>query len=1182
MSRQHHRSLSTPPAGFYDIMEFFTGGTSQQRGLEKMRCAHTTATTTPTLTVPGRRTSLQSPLPCPHFMNVYKRQALPRPLRASCLLQEPFVDVVEGEGGRGILLTREQFIWGVDAVCSEICGRDPRNRPNSSLNVHDSSSTPTQVSTIFRNLFKSQSVPPRPHRHDPRSCRSLPWYPVTSLDHISSSFSNTGSISEPSQETTADDAPKSQSHHHMSPPSFRQDCLFHCWNLSSVTKEQRTHKTTDLLLSPEDVTNILGSLSMQSLLELLALIVSKGYESSFMPSYSNDFALFIQPYGKSYEDLVNLLPKLSRDLITKIVIATRHWAQYEEVEVSGRRRRRHSIESCSRDDLSLSGFGDLTPQELSPSTDPNRACLQSLASALFSNNNSSKSSEDQIYDHKCLHHGEAQSKYDTDNPIQQSTEKSLQSIGSTKVEIGNKDAMEALENLMLLHESVDQLESSMKFSDAHAALLLTPWHTTVEKVERSTLMRQEKKTVLVRKSSRKHSVSKIDRTKVRIGAQPRPHDVSAVIPPVPSRNSSLRTPDKGLYTLTEDGLTADDQYNYKTSYWQFKHRQDRARQDCTPSPCPPRRVKPTVTGTVPHVASIRLLNTESEDISLDEETCLSGSLKSDSLMDSSDSSAQSSQRSTPTTTPQLELPEFVAPPIKDLYSAPIIMDPSRLSPRTRSPTLEGGIKSVSMVTTSLSPTTAESFITKISSQPFVNQDGEECLTTAKKGWRIWEKPLLHWKRKSDSTFSTAASSLPDTCASLAPSSVDRTDPTPVVSRISLPVAINSAFTFTQTTAGAANAFPGSTNSSKRPGLGFRFQSQNDSSPSRAPRPNLNILIKETTSATSLPSSVSFSSQDGSQTTTPSPGFGCSIASIPFPEDYMSLVLSPSSSTSALWSAPSPNPISTPPNPSSPRMDNFPMVTSISPLPSPSFVSTGSRKKRFQEKLFGKKSKLLLDDTCSSSSPCSASPSMQLNRMNLLHGGVAGVRGTTEGIIEGERPVLKSASSFGSLREKKSFGQLIVPLVLAPLEQRGILKTRSRSSSSASVSAVGAASSIHGHDLDTPPPNYACHCYNPLHAHDHHHHHHHHHHRPTFHRANSQPITTPVVLSYSSSPSSTFLPKPPKHMPAGHRYHNKLPTGSVGSGVGGVSGSRDEKETNAQIWKVIDQWGAWRDAHASSK
>lgn len=122
MSRQHHRSLSTPSAGFYDIMEFFTG-VSQNRGIAKVRRAHTTATTTPTLSTTGRRASLQSPMLCPHLVNVYKGQALPRPLRAISLLQDDLVDVVEEEERRGFLLTREQCAWGIDAVCSEICRR---------------------------------------------------------------------------------------------------------------------------------------------------------------------------------------------------------------------------------------------------------------------------------------------------------------------------------------------------------------------------------------------------------------------------------------------------------------------------------------------------------------------------------------------------------------------------------------------------------------------------------------------------------------------------------------------------------------------------------------------------------------------------------------------------------------------------------------------------------------------------------------------------------------------------------------------------------------------------------------------------------------------------------------------------------------------------------------------------
>ncbi|KAG9064901.1 hypothetical protein KI688_003163 [Linnemannia hyalina] len=953
---------------------------------------------------------------------------------------------------------------------------------------------------------------------------------------------------------------------------------------------------------------------MQALLELLALIVSEGPES-FTPSYSDDFALFIQPHGKSYQDLVNLLPKLSRELMTKVVVAARHWARYENVEVLGGRRRRYSIEDCSRDDLSLSGFGNITPQELPSSPDPNRACMQNLASALFGNNISSSIA--QLSSHTIISHGAARNKYMKDHRIQRSTEETLQSIGSTEVEIDDKDAMEALENLMLLHESVDQLESWKRFSDAHAALPLPPWRTTAAKVGKSTL--EEKKAMLLRKSSRGHSVSKTGRAKVRGQAQP--HDVSALIPLVPTRNSSLCTLDKGLCTFAEDGLSPNEPYNYKTSYWQFKHRQDCARHDLPPGLSPLRRVNHMVTATVRHLATTLLLDNESETMSVGEETCLSGSLNPDSLIESSDSSAQSCQRNSPATTPQHELAEFVAPPMKDLYSAPIVIDLSQPPPGARPPALSDGITSAvavstpkkyvtaaidtfaikaatkkrpppfifpsppsptvlskSMTTSSLSPTTAESYITKVSTQASTEQEGKECLVTVKKGWRICEKPLMHWKRKSASTVLAAAPSHPHTSALSISSSADWGDLAAATPRTSSPITINAAVSSTHTATRAASTFPAPTNPSKLLGLGFSIQTQNDASRSKTSRPNLNILIKEINSAASLPSSVSFTSQDGSLTSTSSPGLGCSIASIPFPENYMPMVLSPSSSISALWAAPTPIPTLTVPNGSSPRMDSFRMVTSISPLPSPSTTSAGSRKKRLQEKLFGKKSKLPLDDTCSSLYPCPLSPSIQSKRMNVHNGGVAGILGVGGGVGAGgggvgggNGPVLKSSSSFGSLREKKSFGQLIVPLVLAPLEQRGILKTRSRSSSSASVTAVGAACLIHGQDPRTPISSYPRHCYDPLNDHGHHHHHQ----RPPFHRANSQPVAVPVLPSFSP-PSPT-----PGHTAAERRYHNKLPIGSVASGVGGVTSSRDDKEANAQIWKVIHEWSAWMDAHSAS-
>ncbi|KAF9540155.1 hypothetical protein EC957_004594 [Mortierella hygrophila] len=577
---------------------------------------------------------------------------------------------------------------------------------------------------------------------------------------------------------------------------------------------------------------------MQALLELLALIVSEGPES-FTPSYSDDFALFIQPHGKSYQDLVDLLPKLSRELMTKIVVAARHWARYGNVEVLGGRRRRYSIEDCSRDDLSLSGFGNVTPQELPSSPDPNRACLQNLAIALFSNNLSS--SVAQHSGHTIISHGATQNKHMKDHRIQRPTEETLQSIGSTEVEIDDKDVMEALENLMLLHESVDQLESWKRFSDAHAALPLPPWWTTAAKVVKSTS--EEKKAMLLRKSSRGHSVS--SRAQVCGQAPPQPHDVSALIPLVPSRNSSLCTLDKGLHTFAEGGLSVDVPYNYKTSYWQFKHRQDRARHDPPPGSSPPRRVNHMVTATVRHLATVLLLDDESETMSVGKETCLSESLNSDSLVESSDYSAQSSQRNTPAATPQHELPEFVAPPMKDLYSAPIVIDRSQLPPGARHPALGDSITSViaisapkkyvtaaidtsaikaatkkrpppfafpsppsptvlskSMTTASLSPTTAESFITKICTQVPTEQEGKECLVTVKKGWRICEKPLMHWKRKSVSVVPAAASPYPHTSALSVSSLADRADLAAATLRTSSPIAINAAVASTTTVAGA--------------------------------------------------------------------------------------------------------------------------------------------------------------------------------------------------------------------------------------------------------------------------------------------------------------------------------------------------------------------------------------------
>lgn len=380
---------------------------------------------------------------------------------------------------------------------------DPRTRSNSCINVHDPPSTSIQALTIFRTLFNSQSVLHRPCRNDSLTFnqQSSSLFPYTASVSKSSQQSNDPAIAAVASVATPT---RLQPRHHSSSPSLRQDSLPRSCSPSSATKELHTLKATALMLTPEKVTTILASLSMQVLLELLALIVSKGPES-FITSYSDDFALFVQPHGKSYQDLINLLPKVSREPMTKIIIATRHWVRYEEVGVVGRRRR-HSIDSCSRDDLSLSGFGDLTSQEMPSLLDPNRACLQNLANALFSNSNMTT----QVGVRTSWSHGRAQKKYMVDYRIQRSTEDSFQSTGSSEFEIGDKDAMEALDNLMLLHECADQLESWKKFSDEHAALPLPPWRTNVAKGKGSNLVRHEKKAVLVR-SSGKYSLSRTSR-----------------------------------------------------------------------------------------------------------------------------------------------------------------------------------------------------------------------------------------------------------------------------------------------------------------------------------------------------------------------------------------------------------------------------------------------------------------------------------------------------------------------------------------------------------------------------------------------------------------------------------------------------------------------------------------------
>ncbi|KAF9932529.1 hypothetical protein FBU30_007968 [Linnemannia zychae] len=71
---------------------------------------------------------------------------------------------------------------------------------------------------------------------------------------------------------------------------------------------------------------------MTELFELFVLIVSKCPES-FGCAIQNDISLFIHPYGKSYDDLIDLLPSRNRLLMTKVIATTRHWARCETVDI---------------------------------------------------------------------------------------------------------------------------------------------------------------------------------------------------------------------------------------------------------------------------------------------------------------------------------------------------------------------------------------------------------------------------------------------------------------------------------------------------------------------------------------------------------------------------------------------------------------------------------------------------------------------------------------------------------------------------------------------------------------------------------------------------------------------------------------------------------------------------------
>ncbi|KAF9132491.1 hypothetical protein BGW39_011926 [Mortierella sp. 14UC] len=799
---------------------------------------------------------------------------------------------------------------------------------------------------------------------------------------------------------------------------------------------------------------------------------------------------------------------------------------------------------------------------------------------------------------------------------------SLQNTRSFEPEVGERDALEALENLILLHESVDQLESWKKFLDSHAALSLPPWRTSVKKDRVSIVVSQTPKALLLRTPCGRTESAP---TKVRVSGQV--HNVSALIPAATARQASPCTSDETLPTLFENDspFSSDSRYNYKTSYWQFKCRQDRVRHDSAPDRYSPRKKIPLDTA-VSQSPPTHPFDLASGTLGIVEDTTIPPN--KDDPAGSNTSSAVSSaysQLSTPVPTPQVQPIEFIAPPMKDLYSAPIIMDPSRHSERSYSPAPcdtaplntkrsitaainVAGIKAAkkrpspiilataplsipkSTATTSVSPTTTESFITKMFTQNPGEQDDVEC-QTAKKGWRIWDKPLMHLKRKSFPSLPA----LPSLSVSSVPPvpTLDRADLSATASRTSSPITVPVTTSSKLSPGGTSDTAPTPRKPFKRPALTFKSHNQSDAtSLSQSPRLNLDILYNDST-GTSSPSSIySFSSRDGSVRVTSSPSLGCSIASIPFPDDYMSI-----DPNSALWSSPSaqtPPPLLPPVFPSPSGMDSFPKVTSVPPLPPSPTVSATSRTKRLQEKLFGRRNKKSLssmDDFCSSSTLTSTSSAMSLSRTNVLHGGVAGfvVTSTSSGGAEVggesvEPPVLKTTSSLGSLREKAPLGHLLAS---------HILKTGgSRTVGTVAATAAAAATSVVRSGQD-PKNDSGCQCHEKTHDHD------------RLRHASTHLTTTPTRTSSKSSSTSTSssslsspsLPKASRMIVEYHQHHQQLrqqplPGSAPSSGDGGGNGvvavaivgqtsERDEKEANDQIWRVINQWRARKDAHEKS-
>ncbi|KAF9090298.1 hypothetical protein BGX23_006037 [Mortierella sp. AD031] len=823
--------------------------------------------------------------------------------------------------------------------------------------------------------------------------------------------------------------------------------------------------SSSLLLASESIAAILTKLSMEELSDLLVLIVFNAPES-FMPSYSDGFALFVEPHGQSFQDLVNLLPARNRDLLTKITAATRHWAQYEAVDVVGRTRG-HSIDSCSRDDLSLTSFGDLCSQELPPVEEgPNRTHLQRLANVLF--RTAAKSADN----------------------------------SNLAISIDGSDALEALENLILLHECIDQLEAWKVFSDTHAALSLPPWRERVKKDDAPA--NSQSKAVMIQSTTAGRSDSPIVAPK----GDCQPHNVSALIPQAPPSHTTVGSSGKGL--SSGDDPSSDDRYDYKTSYWQFRHRQVRthhsALQGAGMELEPPCSVHPCG---------------QTRDIqSLEDKALLSADAHSNASDPAYTAAEESSERISSATMPQIATQiEFITPPMKDIYSTKLITAAIHPPERPKSPTFgdpttpassletpssavvenptgkahkkqpppfasitppSTSVLSQPTTTTSMSPTTADSLITKMSILLSTDQDGSDGVVAKKAGWRIWDRPLMPWRRKSTSSLPTQ----PDASVPSVPSLLVHSDLLTSFSRTSTPIAV-PAISSKQSSA-TATTVSRVKKQSKRQATTSKGQSQQG-----VIGLGLGLSFQEPT-GTTIPSSGASSLRASPSST---PVLGCSIASIPFPEDYMSISLSHSNSNSVLWSAP---PVLTQPAPvgSPSMMDSLLKVASFHPSPI-------SPKKRLQEKLFGKKikkssSSSSLQDTSDPS--FSASPSLPLAVTSVHHGAA---------------PSLKSASSLGSLRDGNNTGSR--------------------------------AGSVREQDS----PRF---CWQER-FNDHHDH------------LPSTLMHADPYVSYFSTPSSS-------------PFASSCSSPVLSRSKQFAHHSNDDKESNEHIWKVIGQWDAYRDTHAT--